>query len=120
MWMTSDLVRVIVEMHWFGFDQSFNLRNRIKCGIGDLGINLHHGQSLQRSRSLVFTTQREVGNVHTLLTQRGTDLANHTRHILIAANQQMAFERNLDIDAVKGQQTRLHAVNHRSGCAADA
>ncbi len=65
-----------------------------------------------------LAAQREVGDVHALLAQDGSDLPDHARHIEVAADQQIAFERRLNIDAVELQQPRLLAVNH--GCAGAA
>ena len=39
-------------------------------------------------------------------------LADHAGHVEVAADQQIAFERRFDVDAVELQQARLLAVNH--------
>ena len=38
--------------------------------------------------------------------------ADDARHVEVAADQQVAFERRFDVDAVELQQARLLAVNH--------
>jgi hypothetical protein len=58
-----------------------------------------------------FAAQREVGDVDALLAEDGADAADDAGHVEVAADQQVAFERGLDVDAVELEQARLLAVN---------
>jgi len=65
----------------------------------DRRIHLYYGQRLDRLLARPLAAQREVGDIDAVLTQNRPDTPDHARHIQVAADQQIAFERRLDVDA---------------------
>ena len=62
-----------------------------------------------------FAAEGEVGDVDALLAEDGADLADDAGDVEVAADEQIAFERRFDVDAVELEQARLLAVNHGGG-----
>lgn len=73
-------------------------------------IHLYHGQRLHRFGSAALAAQGKVGDVDAVLAEDGTDLADDAGHVEVAADEEIALKRSLDVDTIKLQQARLLAM----------
>ncbi len=83
-------------------------------------IDLHDGEGLDGLGAGAFAAEGEVGDVDAVLAEDGADFADDAGDVEVAADQQVAFQRRLDVDGVELEQARLLAVNDGGAGAADS
>ena len=103
-----------------GFEQGLDGAKRFEHCVGNRRVHLHDGQSFHGLGAGALAAQREVGDVDALLAEDGADFADDAGDVEIAADEQVAFQRGLDVDGIELEQARLLAVNHCCAGAAGA
>ena len=98
-------------MDEFGFEQGFDGHKGVENCAGNWRVHLHDGEGLDGLGAGAFAAEGEVGDVDAVLAEDGSDFADDARNVEVAADQQIAFERRFDVDAVELKQARLLAVN---------
>src|SRR5262249_24043875 len=66
------------------------------------------------ARACIASTQRKVCDVDFILSQNGSHLTNHSRHVTVTKNREMSFERRLDMEAIQMEQPRRAAGQNNS------
>ena len=95
----------------FGFDQGLDGLEGFKDLVGDRGIDLDDGEGFDGLGAGALAAEGEVGDVDAVLAEDGADLADDAGDVVVAADEQVAFERGFDVDAVEFEQAGLFAVD---------
>ena len=84
-----------------GFEERFDGAERFENRGRDRRVYLDDGQGFDGLNAGAFAAEGEVGYVDALLTEDGADFADDAGDVEVAANEQIAFERGLDVDGVE-------------------
>src|SRR5579863_144238 len=90
-----------LKLDELGLEQRFYRHQGVEHRAGYGRVDLHYSQSFHGLGSPAFAAKGKVGDVDTLLAEDCADFADDAGDVEVATDEEIAFERRFDVDAVE-------------------